>query len=162
MYPYNVLLLSSLSELFDSIQVGQETRSERRAVFRQWWQQRTQLPCTEQRISVPYSRRILFEASERWRSKLDLAIQICFSLTLLARDTVFVGTMPGTSPDKSGLNEVINVQHWTEGLGSPLLIFIFVLIAAHLIAFVRIPFFAPSAAPPLAYFLHSSANYHFL
>ena len=31
------------------------------------------------------------------------------------------------------------LQHWTEALGQPLMIFIFVLIAAHLLAFVRCP-----------------------
>lgn len=45
--------------------------------------------------------------------------------------------MPGAKSATAGLEESIDLQHWTDSLGSPLLIFIFVLIAAHLLAFVR-------------------------
>lgn len=48
-------------------------------------------------------------------------------------------TMPpsnaGSTPSKGNLD----LKHWTEDLGQPLMIFIFVLIAAHLLAFVRSP-----------------------
>jgi hypothetical protein len=44
--------------------------------------------------------------------------------------------MAGGKAVSHELGESIDLQHWTDALGSPLLIFIFVLIAAHLVAFV--------------------------
>ena len=48
--------------------------------------------------------------------------------------------MPAVKDKSNALDETLDLKHWTESLGSPLLILIFVLIAVHLIAFVRSPF----------------------